>query len=167
MKHKHVNVCYILKILSMQIHLTRLYWLTEIFKEMLHCCYLNEITQRGEQDLNQLWQLRQLHEITLLFTLNNVLCCASYQRVSKSSTRKVIFVLSSFKRWLVEINSPRNCVVYTQDTALAPLPHTYSIVAIQYPSTTHSTWLYETYKSTEPNNNKLGFLCAFDMLKSW
>jgi hypothetical protein len=100
----------------MHLHLTRLYLLTGILKEMLRRNFLNEITQGDEQDLNQLWQLRQLHEMTLLFTLNNVLCCASDQRVSKSSTRKVIFVLSSFKRRLVCVKSPRNCVAYTQET---------------------------------------------------
>jgi hypothetical protein len=85
----------------MQLHLTRLYLLTGKLKEMLRRYFLNEITQGDEQDLNQLWQLRQLrqlHEMKLLFTLNNVLCCVCDQRVSKSSTGKVIFVLSSFKR---------------------------------------------------------------------
>jgi hypothetical protein len=47
---------------------------------------------------------------------NNVLCCVCNQRVSKSSTGKVIFVLSSFKRRLVYVKSPWNCVAYTQET---------------------------------------------------
>jgi hypothetical protein len=69
---------------------------------MLHCCYLNAITQGDEQDLiNQLWQLRQLHDMKLLFTLNNVLCCVCDQRVLKSGKGKVVFLIPFYKRRLV------------------------------------------------------------------